>query len=44
MGSFHPAAAMKRLQAQLDGVCGKLSSADAQRAACQELLKPKKAA
>jgi thioredoxin-like negative regulator of GroEL len=43
-GDGKQAAAMKRLQAQLDGVCGKLGSADAQRAACQELLKPKKAA
>lgn len=36
------AAAMKRLQAQLDGVCAKVEPG--QRAACQALLKPKKAA
>ena len=36
-------AALKRLQAQLDGVCAKVD--DGQRAACQDLLKqPKKAA
>ncbi len=38
------AAALKRLQAQLDGVCGKTDAADGQKAACQALLKPKKAA
>jgi thiol-disulfide isomerase/thioredoxin len=36
------AASMKRLQAQLDGVCGKVGGSD--RATCQQLLKPKKAA
>jgi len=41
-GDGKQAAAMKRLQAQLDGVCGKVDTA--QRAACQALLKPKKAA
>jgi thiol-disulfide isomerase/thioredoxin len=34
------AAAMKRLRAQADGVCGKLAPASADRAACQALLKP----
>jgi thioredoxin-like negative regulator of GroEL len=38
------AAALKRLQAQLDGVCSKTEAADGQKAACQALLKPKKAA
>ncbi|HLL19304.1 MAG TPA: disulfide isomerase [Rubrivivax sp.] len=39
-------AAMRRLQAQLDGVCAKVDPAEGQRAACQALLKPagKKAA
>jgi thiol-disulfide isomerase/thioredoxin len=38
------AAAFKRLQTQLDGVCRKVDSADGQRAACQTLLAPAKAA
>ena len=40
------AATLKRLQAKLDGVCGKVDTAEGQRAACQALLKPavKKAA
>jgi len=37
------AAAIKRLQAQLDGVCRKVDAADGQRAACQALLVPAKA-
>ena len=38
------AASLRRLQAQLDGVCTKLGAADGQRAACNDLLKstPKK--
>ena len=43
-GDGKQAPALKRLQAQLDGVCGKVDAADGQRAACQGLLKPKKAA
>jgi hypothetical protein len=31
---------MRRLQAQLDGVCAKVDGAEGQRAACQALLKP----
>jgi hypothetical protein len=40
------AAALRRLQAQLDGVCAKVDAAEGQRAACLALLKPagKKAA
>lgn len=40
------AASLKRLQAQLNGVCAKVDAAEGQRAACQGLLKPaaKKAA
>ena len=38
-GGTH-AAAIKRLQAQLDGLCGGLDQADAQRARCTALLKP----
>ncbi len=40
------APALKKLQAQLDGVCAKVEEADGQRAACQAVLKPaaKKAA
>ena len=40
------AATLKRLQTQLNGVCGKVEAAEGQRAACQALLKPapKKAA
>ena len=40
------AATIKRLQAQLDGVCAQVEGAQGQRAACQALLKPaaKKAA
>jgi thioredoxin-like negative regulator of GroEL len=34
------AAPLRRLQAQLDGVCAKVDVADGQRAACQALLKP----
>jgi thiol-disulfide isomerase/thioredoxin len=34
------AAAMRRLQARLDGVCGKLDAADPKRANCEALLKP----
>jgi thioredoxin-related protein len=34
------AAAIGRLQAQLDGVCGKLDAADPQRATCEGLLRP----
>ena len=44
-GGAH-AASMKRLQAQLDGVCGGLDAADPKRASCEGLLKatPKKTA
>jgi thioredoxin-like negative regulator of GroEL len=38
-GGAH-AAAMKRLQAQLDGVCGALDANDPKRANCAALLKP----
>ncbi len=41
-GDGKQAAVMKRLQAQLDGACGKVDTAQGQRAACQALLKPKK--
>jgi thiol-disulfide isomerase/thioredoxin len=34
------AAVLQRLRRQLDGVCGKLDSADAQKAACERVLKP----
>jgi thiol-disulfide isomerase/thioredoxin len=34
------AAALKRLQTQLDGVCGALDAADPKRASCEALLKP----
>ena len=34
------AATLKRLQTQLNGVCGKVDTAEGQRAACQALLKP----
>ena len=34
------AAVLRRLQAQLDGLCPKVDAADGQRAACQALLKP----
>jgi len=37
------AAPLKRLQSQLDGLCAKVDTAEGQRAACQGLLKPKKA-
>jgi hypothetical protein len=37
-GGAH-AGAMKRLQARLDGLCGKVDAADGQRAACEGLLK-----
>ena len=33
-------AVLRRLQAQLDGICPKVEAADGQRAACQALLKP----
>jgi thiol-disulfide isomerase/thioredoxin len=36
----HHADAMKRLQAQLDGVCAKLPDGDVQKATCTTLLKP----
>jgi thiol-disulfide isomerase/thioredoxin len=39
-GDGKHAPVMKKLQAQLDGVCSKLSPADGQRAACQAVLKP----
>jgi hypothetical protein len=34
------AAVLRRLQAQLDGICPKVDAADGQRAACEGLLKP----
>jgi hypothetical protein len=34
------AATLRRLQTQLDGVCAKVDTADGQRAACNDLLKP----
>jgi thiol-disulfide isomerase/thioredoxin len=34
------AAALRRLQTQLDGLCPKVDAAEGQRAACQALLKP----
>ena len=34
------AAVLKRLQTQLDGVCGKFDNAEGQRAACEATLKP----
>lgn len=34
------AATLKRLQAQLDGVCAKVDPAEGRKAACQSLLKP----
>ena len=37
------AAALKRLRAQLDGLCRKVDAAEGQRAACQALLAPAKA-
>ena len=37
-------ASLKRLQGQLDAVCRKLGKADPQRATCEGLLKPEKAA
>ena len=37
-------ATLRRLQAQLDGVCAKRASADGQKAACNAVLKPKAAA
>ena len=39
-GDGKQAATLKRLQAQLDGVCRKVDTAEGQRAACQALLKP----
>lgn len=38
------AAALKRLQARLDGVCARLDAAGTQRKACESVLKPLKAA
>ena len=38
-GGAH-AAALRRLQGQLDGVCAELAAADAKRASCDGLLKP----
>ena len=38
-GGSH-AAALKRLQTQLDGVCGALDAVDSKRASCEALLKP----
>ena len=38
-GGAH-AASMRRLQGQLDGVCGALDAADSKRANCEALLKP----
>jgi thiol-disulfide isomerase/thioredoxin len=43
-GEGKQAPVMKRLQAQLDGVCAKADAADGQRAACEKLLKPAPAA
>ena len=43
-GDGQRAAAIKRLQAQLDGLCPRVPAADGQRAACQDLLKAKKVA
>lgn len=43
-GDGRQAAALKRLQGQLDGVCAKTDTAEGQRAACQALLKPAPAA
>jgi len=37
------AAVLKRLQARLDGLCGKVGVAEGQRATCQAILKPKAA-
>jgi len=42
-GDGKHAASLKRLQAQLDPVCRKLDTADAQRSTCESLLKPKPA-
>jgi thiol-disulfide isomerase/thioredoxin len=39
-GDGKQAAALKRLQTQLDGVCAGVDTAEGQRAACQALLKP----
>jgi thioredoxin-related protein len=38
-GGAH-AAALKRLQGRLDGICGALAAADPKRATCEALLKP----
>jgi thiol-disulfide isomerase/thioredoxin len=43
-GDGQRAASLKKLQAQLDGVCAKVDTADGQRAACEAVLKPKKSA
>lgn len=40
-GTGKHAASMKRLQAQLDGTCAKVSAADGQRATCAAVLKGK---
>jgi len=42
-GDGKQAAALKRLQAKLDGLCGKVGTDQGQRAACQAILKPKEA-
>ncbi len=39
-GDGKQAPVMRKLQAQLDGVCSKLGTQDGQRAACQAVLKP----
>ena len=40
VGDGKQAAVLRRLQAQLKGVCAKVDAADGQRAACDGLLKP----
>jgi hypothetical protein len=39
-GQAPNAAALRRLQAQRDGICAKVAAADGQRAVCSALLKP----
>jgi thiol-disulfide isomerase/thioredoxin len=39
-GDGKHAPVLKKLQAQLDGICAKVSTADGQKAACQAVLKP----
>jgi thiol-disulfide isomerase/thioredoxin len=39
-GDGKHAPVLKKLQAQLDGICAKVSAADGQKAACQAVLKP----